>query len=166
MGHAIDCFFLHAFRLGRGQFLVQLIELLGDDVLFFVDPEDLVFLLVTHQLFLGCFHFHLQVHQLFRKPVGGLHGGFKLGLEVLLHVSSGESIHDAGRQCRIGAAVVNLDNARVRNQRDLQVPLEASQQCRCTFGIILQWVRHQVGLRGGLTAILRTLVEVQLANHL
>ena len=94
----------------------------------FVRAENFVLLLVAHELLLRGFHFHLQVDELFGKPVGGLHGGFELGLEVLLDISGGQRIHDAGGELRIGAVVVNLDDPGVGNQSDVEIAAKGSQQ--------------------------------------
>src|SRR5216684_5108346 len=167
LGLAIDRFLLHAVKFGRRHFFIKFIQLFGDDVLLIVDPENLVLLLVAYELLLRGFHFHLQVNELFGKPVGGLHGGFEFGLEVLLDISGREGIHSAGGELRIGAGVMNLDNPGVGNKSDVEVSPEASQQSRNTVRIGLQRIGDQVGLLlVGLTAELGTLIEIQLPDYL
>ena len=56
---AIDRFFLHPVGFGGGQFLVQLIQLGGGDVLLFINAENFVLLLVLDQLFLRSLDLHL-----------------------------------------------------------------------------------------------------------
>ena len=130
-------------------------------------PENLVLFLVAYQLFLRGFDFHLQVDQLFRKPVGRLHGGFELGLEVLLHVSRCQRIHDAGGQLRIGAGVMNLHDPGVRNQTDVETAFKAREQRRDVAGIALQRVGDKVRLLWiGMAAEFGALIKIQLADHL
>ena len=110
LGLAIDRFLLHAIGFSRRHFFVKFVELFGDDVLLIVRPKNLVLFLVAYELLLRGLHLHLQVHELFGKPVGGLHGGFELGLEVLLDISGRKGIHGAGGELGIGAVVMNLDD--------------------------------------------------------
>ncbi len=145
LGLTIGGFLLHTVKFGARHFFVQFVELFGDDVLLFVRSENLVLLLVAHELFLRGFHFHLQVDELFGKPVGGLHGGFEFGLEILLDIGGCQGIHGAGGELRIGAVVMNLDNAGVGNQSDAEMSSKTSQQSRNAVGIGLQGIGDQVG---------------------
>ncbi len=167
LGLTIDGFFLHAVEFRRRHFFVEFVELFGGDVLLIVDPENLVLFLVAHQLFLRGFHLHLQVDELLGEPVGGLHGGFELRLEVLLDIGGGQRIDRARGQLRVGAVVVNLDDARVGNQGDMQVAAKRAQQRRCAVGIVLQGIGDEVRLLFlGMAAELGTLVEIELTDDL
>ena len=164
---AIDRFFLHAVGFRRRHFFVEFVELFGRDVLLFVDAENLVLFLITDQFFLRCLHLHLQVDELLREPVGGLHGGFKLGLEVLLDVGGGQRIDGTGGQLRVGAVVVNLDDAGIGNQGYVQVAAKRTQQGGSAVRIGLQGIGDQVRLLLlGMSTELGTLVEIELADDL
>ena len=89
-------FFSHAIGFGRSEFLVQFVQFGSCNVLLLVDPQNLVFFLILDQFFLRGLNLHLKVHQLFRKPVGGLHRRLKPGFEILFDVSTDKRIYDMG----------------------------------------------------------------------
>jgi len=72
--------------LGVGDRLVEIRELLGGDVLLFVDLPDLVLALVGQAGVLGFFDFDPEFFELGRQPVGGLGRGVVLAPEILLDV--------------------------------------------------------------------------------
>src|SRR5207244_6431673 len=87
-------------------------------------------LLVFDQLLLRGLYLHLQVDKLLRKPVRSLHGRFETRFEVLLDIGVNQRIYDIRGQILIGAAVMDIDEARIRPERNLQAPLERRQQFR------------------------------------
>src|SRR5438093_7389751 len=87
-------------------------------------------LLVFDQLLLRGLYLHLQVDKLLRKPVRSLHGRFETRFEVLLDIGVNQRIYDMRGQILIGAAVMDIDDARIRPERNLQAPLERRQQFR------------------------------------
>ena len=124
---AIDRFLFHPVGFRGGQFLVQLIQFRSGDVLLFVNSQNLVLFLVLDQLFLRGLDLHLEVHQLFRQPVRGLHGGLEAGLEILLDIGGDERVHHVGSEVLVGAAVVDLDDPGIGHQRDAEAALESSE---------------------------------------
>ena len=132
----------------------------------FVNSQNFVLFLILHQFLLRCFYFHLQVDELLGEPIGGLHGGFEFGLEILLNIGTGERVHNLRGKIRIGAAVMNINDASIGNESYTQAAFEGSQNCRGACRIGLQSIRSQVrrGIRRA--SELRALVQVQLLDHL
>ena len=108
LNQPVHRFLVHALGFRRGQRLVQFIQFRRGDVLFFVDAQNFVLFLVAHQFFLRRFHFHLQIHQLFREPVGGLHGGIEARFEIVLRIRAHQGIDHDGGQVFVGAAEATL----------------------------------------------------------
>ena len=167
---AIDRLLLHPVGFRGGQFLVQFVQLGSGDVLLFVDAQNFVFFLVLHQFFLRGLDLHLQIDQLLRQPVGGLHGGLKAGLEVLLDVGADQGIYDAGGEILVGAAVVDFDDSGIGNQSDPKTALKSCEQGGGLFRVRLQRIGGEAQRvwmesaspppNSGL------LVEIQLLDHL
>ena len=86
-------FLFHPLGFRQREGPVQLIQLGGGDVLFFVDSQNLVLFLVAHKFFLRRFHFHLQVDELLAEPIGNLHGVIEPGFVVVLLVVAHQLVH-------------------------------------------------------------------------
>src|SRR5882724_4296005 len=97
---------VHALALCCSQRLVQFIQFLGGDVLLLIHSQNFVLLLVANQFFLGSFHLHLQVNQLFLQPVGGGHRGLKTRSAVVLDVGLHQRVDDIGGCVGLGAEVM------------------------------------------------------------
>ena len=93
--------------------------------------------LVLNQFFLRGLDLHFEIDQLFRQPVGGLHGGFEAGLEVLLDVGADQGIYYAGSKIFVGAAIVDFDDSGIGDQSDPKSALESRQQGGSFFGVRL-----------------------------
>src|SRR5438046_8697482 len=104
-------------------------------------------LLVFDQLLLRGLYLHLQVDKLLRKPVRSLHGRFETRFEVLLDIGVNQRIYDMRGQILIGAAVMDIDDARIRPERNLQAPLERRQQFRGAGRVRLERVSGQLQRR-------------------
>ena len=82
--------------------------------------------LIAYELFLGRFHFHLQIDELLLEPVRRLHGGIESGLEIIFDVSLHQRIDDSGCFLGIRAAVVDFNDAGTRNESNSQTPLKTA----------------------------------------
>ena len=98
-------------------------------------------LLVLDQLLLRGLDLHLQIDELLGKPIRSLHGRFESSFEILLDVGVDQCVHCTRGQIFIGAAVMNINDARIGPQRNLQAPLERSQQFRGAGRVRLERVR-------------------------
>src|SRR5207245_11028116 len=61
----IEGLFVLPFGFGGSEFLVELVELGGGDVLLLIHAKDFVFFLVSNQFLLRALDLHLQIHLLF-----------------------------------------------------------------------------------------------------
>ena len=74
--------------------------------------------LIAHQFFLGGFHLHLHIDELSRQPLGGVHGGVVAGFSIFIDVGLHQSVDDSSCPVGIGAAVMHLDDACIREECD------------------------------------------------
>ena len=125
--------------LGFGVFLLELLQAVVDQVLFFRDEQNRVLLRIGLQLVVRLFQLGFQPHQLPLQPVGSLDGFVPLHLQVRVNIILGQPIGHLRRNPRVVRTETDFHQITSAHGGNLYGVQEMLHRIREGLGVDIGW---------------------------